>query len=277
MKNHTVPIQEVFNNRFFVVPDYQRGYAWEKQQCLDLLEDLELLPEKLQHYTGTFVFHPNGGTVQDEEGETYEGFDIVDGQQRLTSIVILLAVIGNFFELDEANSMLSKGIEKKYIKATRSVDGNPFFKLTLNKDCRDFFQNDILGEPGVAGRTILSHHRLAEAKETFEAFLHQKKKSLDIQFFPWLKDFRSKIVNRLRVGMHKVDSSAEVGVIFEVMNNRGKDLTELEKVKNYFLYLTTKIAFEKEDGKELIDGLVDKINSTWSSRRDFCFVTSCEI
>ena len=60
------------------------------------------------------------------------------------------------------------------------------------------------------------------------------------------------------MGIYIVDQAAEVGVIFEVMNNRGKELTELEKVKNYLLYLTTKITIETSNE------LASLINTTWS-------------
>jgi hypothetical protein len=56
MKN-VLSIQELFTGRLFRVPDYQRGYAWEKQHLTDFLEDLELLPTGKNHYTGTIVLH----------------------------------------------------------------------------------------------------------------------------------------------------------------------------------------------------------------------------
>ena len=46
-------ISEIFANQVFRVPDYQRGYSWEEKQWNDLVEDLELLPEGRNHFTGT--------------------------------------------------------------------------------------------------------------------------------------------------------------------------------------------------------------------------------
>ena len=258
METKDYSIQEFFEGRFFNIPDYQRGYAWEKEHCLDLLNDLELLPPKFDHYTGTVVLHANGEPIFDNEGSKYSGYDIVDGQQRITSIVILLQAIQSKFQKKREYETLAIGIKKKFLYATRLSDGNPFYKHSLNADCKEFFKTDILGIPGVIGQTIKSHQRLATAKTVFNTFIDTKEEELNICFYPWLIDFYNKIIQNLKVGIYIVKSTAEVGVIFEVMNNRGKDLTELEKVKNYLLYLTTKITVETS--KEL----ADLINNTWS-------------
>lgn len=53
--DHLQSVQYIFSDRLFRIPDYQRGYAWEEQQWRDLLEDLELLPDESDHFTGTLV------------------------------------------------------------------------------------------------------------------------------------------------------------------------------------------------------------------------------
>lgn len=259
MDNYTHSLETIFSNKCFRVPDYQRGYAWGKEQCKDLLEDLELLQEDFDHYTGTLVFHKNGETAQDDEGGTYAGYDIVDGQQRITSLVILLSVIKASFADSQNYERLASGIGKKYLFTKRLIDGNNFYKLTLNDDCKEFFKTNILGRAGVTGKTIRSHERLSQAKTIFEEYLSGKKKAYGDTYYDWLLTLYKKITTQLKMGMYIVNNEAEVGVIFEVMNNRGKDLTELEKVKNYLLYLTTKINLSTKDK------LSAKINSTWSN------------
>lgn len=258
MEKNVYAIEEIFAGRFFAVPDYQRGYAWEKANCLDLLDDLEELPPGFNHYTGTVVFHRNDKDLLDNEGTQTFGYDIVDGQQRITSIVILLHTIQRRFAMVPAYYSLAAGIEKKFLKSVRLSDQSDFYKLTLNQDCRDFFQTDILGTAGVTGAVVRSHERLAVAKETFNNYINTKNDELLDGFYSWLIEFYNKVVQRLKVGIYEVDQAAEVGVIFEVMNNRGKDLTELEKVKNYLLYLTTKLTVDTASE------LAKNINRTWS-------------
>ena len=84
-------LQSVFKQRAFIVPNFQRSYAWGDDHRLDLLNDLEDLkcvdPQKL-HYTGTLVLHKGKNQPQQLHGELIDVFNIVDGQQRITTLVI---------------------------------------------------------------------------------------------------------------------------------------------------------------------------------------------
>ena len=91
-------INHIFTDKIFYIPDFQCGFAWEKQQYQNLLDDLELLrPETGRHYTGTLVVGSLDGYKSkpfiDTNMQEYKSFDIIDGQQRLTTIVILLKAI----------------------------------------------------------------------------------------------------------------------------------------------------------------------------------------
>lgn len=258
MEKNDYSIEELFAGKFFNIPDYQRGYSWDKEHCLDLLSDIELLPNDFDHYTGTVVLHSNGLEILDNEGSKYKGFDIVDGQQRITSIVILLNAIQSKFNKDGKYQTLAAGISKKFISSIRLSDNNLFYKLSLNADCKTFFITDVLNKAGVTGQTIKSHQRLSNAKIVFNKYLDEKEYEFKGDFYNWLISFYNKIIQKLKVSIYIVNSAAEVGVIFEVMNNRGKDLTELEKVKNYLLYLTTKIVVETREE------LAKSINEVWS-------------
>ena len=128
--NNTQSLQELFNNRVFRVPDYQRGYAWEKQQVKEFLDDLELLLSSARrHYTGTIVlYQPTPATEKpDNEGKRYVEMDVVDGQQRLTTILLLLNEISSALSVYEGSSVLARGIRKNYVEAT-SLDGQPLYK-----------------------------------------------------------------------------------------------------------------------------------------------------
>ena len=70
--NNTLSLQDLFHNRVFRVPDYQRGYAWEEQQVGEFLDDLSLLTSSRRHYTGTVVLYqpesPSAIAKTDNEG-----------------------------------------------------------------------------------------------------------------------------------------------------------------------------------------------------------------
>jgi uncharacterized protein with ParB-like and HNH nuclease domain len=259
MIKNVFSIEELFAGRIFSIPDYQRGYAWEESHCMELLDDLELLGPKQNHYTGTIILDPKNDTIIDFEGSSFKKYDIVDGQQRLTSLIILLKVIQSSLAEMNHKSDLAKGIEKKYLRSLGLNDNYPFYKLSLNSDCNDFFMKTILGKTSIAGKTLLSHERLSNAKNIYSKYFTQKQTILKDNYLVWLHELYSKITQQIKVGIYEVDDSSEVGVIFEVTNNRGKNLTELEKVKNYLMYLSSKLSMESKNE------LIQIINKTWSN------------
>jgi uncharacterized protein with ParB-like and HNH nuclease domain len=249
-------LQDLFNNAVFKIPDYQRGYSWENQHRLDLLEDLELLNNK-GHYTGTIVLKERD-TVKGL-GKTYTRYDIVDGQQRFTTILILLdTIIKELKKLDEEeSSAVAEGIHSIYIK-DKGPDASEIYKLELDRENDKFFREAIIEEfPGIK-KTIKSHHNLFKAKSQFKTYLREKSESEE-NYLGFLNSLADKLTQSLIFTLYEVEDDAEVGVIFEVMNDRGKPLSELEKVKNYLIYLTSKVTEDPESSKKM----VASINTYW--------------
>ncbi len=258
--NNTKSLEELFNNRIFRVPDYQRGYAWEWQQVEEFLADLELLSPNRRHYTGTIVLHQPEDTIgksdSDNEGTNYAKWHIVDGQQRFTTIVLLLNEISRALSKYESSHDLAQGIKKKYVEAT-DLDGLPLHKLSLNEDTDDFFKKSILPEsPSIAGPQVESAQRLLNAKEQIAEHLCEKEGSEQS-----LRGLYRKVTTRLHFNLYEVEKEAEVGVIFEVMNSRGKPLTELEKVKNYLLYAASSFEDVTPDNR---DKFASSVNQAWA-------------
>ena len=250
---------QLFEGKLYRIPDYQRGYAWEKPQLDDFLEDLELLPaDRGRHYTGTVVLHRrNDDLVRDKRGSSYEVFDVVDGQQRLTTIVVLLdAVRRELAGLGQDD--LAQGIMDRFVAVIDRND-QPLPKLKLNSDCQAFFFDSILSDgPAFGEAPIRSHRNLSNAKKHFLSFLQEKGKSLGSGYPLWLEELRHKICDQLVISLHEIQEDADAGVIFEVMNNRGKPITEFEKAKNYLLYLSSKLELEAKTDLPL------QVNKTWT-------------
>lgn len=237
-------ISQIFADSIFFVPDYQRGYAWEERQWNDLLEDIELLPEGRSHFTGTLVLRPrnySAGKILDKFMHAYQPFDIIDGQQRLTSIVILLkAIHTEMSNLQEFDGLRAR-LQETYLYGIDRND-QPFTKLTLNADSHEFFANHILGlHPGIGVPTIRSHERLLGAQQHFTAYLSRQRDELGDGFAEWLQRMYARVILQLNLIVYPVDDELDAGTIFETMNDRGKPLTEFEKVKNYLLYLSGKL------------------------------------
>src|SRR4051794_16656682 len=94
--NQEVRLPAVLSGRLLTIPDYQRPYAWGPKQLNDLWEDLDLLGRTGNHYAGTLVLRAvragNGQPSSElaDDGATLSWFEVVDGQQRLTTCLLLL-------------------------------------------------------------------------------------------------------------------------------------------------------------------------------------------
>jgi len=249
-------VEQLFSGRLFVVPDYQRGYSWEILQLKEFIEDVELLPPGKEHYTGTVILHSQEASLRDAHGKGYAVVDIVDGQQRLITIVLLLNAIQRAAVETPQLSKLGAGIGSMYVQEEDQV-GQPLFKLRLNRDSNSFWIDSVLSEtPNPAGPRILSHRRLLDAKNYFQTYLQQKSAELAAEYPAWLRELHDKLTHRLRLSLYTVGDESDVGVVFEVTNDRGKPLTELEKVKNYLLYVAAKLDLEEHD-------LTVTVNDAW--------------
>lgn len=259
--DNLLEVGKVFSERLFCVPDYQRGYAWEERQCKDFVEDLELLPPNKRHFLGLLIVYPHregNSRIVGEKGNPRTLVDVVDGQQRLTTIVLYLNALRQEMAEFEGLTNLALGLQENYL-TMRDLNEQPVPILTLNRDTHTFFRDSVLNpDQSIMGPTIRSHRLLADASRFFKEYLARKREELDADFPGWLKDEYLKIGSQLTLVLYAVDDEADAGVVFETMNNRGKELTELEKVKNYLLYLAGKLELPT------VHDLVNDVNETWT-------------
>ena len=255
-------LYDVFRTSVFLIPDYQRGYSWGERQWNDLLEDLELLPPERTHFFGTLVLRDTGKRLEDEKDNEFKVFEIIDGQQRLTTSVIFLSVI--YQEMKKRSKHFNKqpdGLRENFLSYT-DHNTSPCPKLILNEDCRDYFQTNILGfDSGIIPQNpeIRSHRLIQGAKQHLESYLAALEKVGEAAYIKQLETLYDKIKKGLQLVVYEVDAEMDAaGLIFERMNDRGKGLTELELVKNYILYLSSILVLETDHR------LRDVINDTWT-------------
>jgi hypothetical protein len=147
---------------------------------------------------------------------------------------------------NETASTLGEGIKRSYIAAAE-MNGQPLYKLALNSDCDHYFKTVTISDsPGPEGPQISSERRLRQARTELAAYLTVHTADSSANALRWLTDLYRKVTNQLKVTLYTVEDAGDVGVIFEVMNNRGKDLSELDKVKNYLLYAASRLSLKHD-------------------------------
>lgn len=251
----------VTGRRKFEIPDYQRNYSWEQDQRKDLWRDLHNnLNSDKTHYFGTFLLREKRNNI----------FDIIDGQQRITSILILLNELTEIWK--EYDQEAAEDTRRWYI-ADR--DG---YKLSLMGEDERFFKDYVLGgiesgeNPGSYPEQTdtPSQQRLKDAKKFFNRKLKEKREEVG-DFKAYCERLKSKI-EELDLMVYPVESESDAVRIFEVVNDRGRHLTELEKTKSFLMHQLYLNISEEDEGllKERLEqvrdhfgeiyNLIDKIN-----------------
>lgn len=247
-------LAKLFSGKIFRIPDYQRGYAWEKKQWQDLIDDIDALvtDESVKsHYTGTVVtYSPKDFQQQIYDRKTVEVLDIVDGQQRLTSVCLYLSVI--------IRALVANG-ESEYEKDTPDfLFHDRTCRLTLNNSTEDLFYHLLKNGTPRSEVTTPHQKRLLLAFKKFTEHIQKQLEDND-RGIEYLKQIFTAITGKLVFTYYTIEEECELGMTFELMNSRGKRLSVLELLKNYLMYWISRNGTSEEK-----DSLTKTINTAWS-------------
>lgn len=243
MESGRKSLSEVFTgDKFFSIPYYQRAYAWEDKQLKDFFEDFNTKYAD-NYYYGTVLLH------ELKKKGRYEYFDIVDGQQRLTTLIIFVSCIVKRMEDLQYSDEDCDDLKRKFIK---TKDGN--FILKIQSEDNDFFDTYVLGSESNPVINNPSQSKLLNAKNKFNNWLQKcEKEQVDA--------FIEKIYST-NLLVYLIMSNIESAMIFETTNDRGKPLTNLEKTKSYLMYKSCVLT---EDASQLIETIQSRFNEIYRS------------
>ncbi|SDR90573.1 Protein of unknown function [Formosa sp. Hel1_31_208] len=275
-------LNKIFKDGIFKIPDYQRGYAWSTKQLKDFWEDIINLPDNKMHYTGVLTlkrveehiwrnWNDEGWLIRDRD---YTPYHIVDGQQRLTTVVIfiqaLIEVVTSLPENKDKNdsdiylgSFSIKQIKETYLvisKPPQFIINTYMFSYEVDNPSFKYLKHKILNEPsgGEIGETFYTLN-LENAKVFFKDNLKHVLEEYGIEE---IESLYRKVTQNLKFNKYEIGDDFDVYVAFETMNNRGKQLSNLELLKNRLIYLTT--LYDKSELKnDDRNALREKINDAW--------------
>ncbi len=225
----------VIEKGVFEIPSYQRGYAWQMKQLEDFWNDLEHVSklENKFHYMHSLTLRKSDDDFGDID------FEIIDGQQRLATSLILLGLLAKTTKNENYSLANLKSI------------------LPYN-----FYYHDI----GEAFRAITEEEYLEKFKTSFyaknliSAYEFFKEKTSNITN-PTLNKLLDALTKKMLFSVVELnDDRIDPFSSFETINNRGKDLSTLELFKNRLHFVAHKICDEKEE----LENLQKKINDTYA-------------
>lgn len=268
MKTELLTLSKIFSESLYRIPDYQRGYSWEKEQINDFWLDLEQLSQGTKHYTGVITLEEVDEAIWKTwlddlwiiESRSFQPFYVVDGQQRLTTVIILIqSILERCTSLNHLNFTPIADIRRRYIFDSKPEDLARSYLFGYEKDnpSYEFLKRKIFLEESdihhPKEETIYTKNLLF-AKEFFANKLNEMDdKSVEILY--------TKVTQQLVFNAYEISSDIDVFVAFETMNNRGKLLSTLELLKNRLIFLSTKLPVPH--GAD--DKLRRAINDAWKS------------
>ncbi len=225
----------VIEKGVFEIPSYQRGYAWQKGQLEDFWNDLEHVSK-----LGNQFHYMHSLTLRELENEFEDSaFEIIDGQQRLATSLILLGLLAKITQNKDPKYSL---INLEPVLSYKYYGLNEAFRAIMEeeKDLERF-------------QTSFYAKNLIEAYEFFqEKISDTPMETLEKMFDALIKKMLFSVVE---LNDNRIDPFSS----FETINNRGKDLSTLELLKNRLHFVAHKICDEGD-----LENLQQEINDTYT-------------
>ena len=226
-------IMELLENseKVFIIPPFQRNYEWEEIQCKELFEDIKLIAndKNKRHYLGNVVFYIN------EENDLGEEYILIDGQQRVTTILIFLCALR---DCDE-NGKLPKNIYRNYLE--HGIENSKFkTKLKQTLYDQDAFSALVLKESFDKNNKIFRNYDYFK-----ELIKDEELKTPLTKLYKALKKIEIASIELVTKQLEAKDDLETVQRIFEKINSTGKPLTKGDLIRN-FLLLTKNLQEQEE-------------------------------
>ena len=265
-------IKKIFSDEFvFTIPLYQRSYAWTTEEAGTLLEDLlAAMGESKQDAEETPPYFL--GSIVLTKSDKPEA-EVIDGQQRLTTITILLAALRASIRTEKAHDLNHFLYEKANVFARTPSR----YRLTLRKRDAEFFQHYIQAEGGIESLKELPITSFSESQRNIndnaQAFL-QRLQTITEQERIRLGEFLVSNCFMVVISTADFDTSYR---IFSVLNNRGRNLSPADILKAQIIgdipadeqeeYTNKWEEIEVVLGNEDFENLLSLIRVLWADAR----------
>lgn len=254
-------IGQVLTAGYYKIPRFQRPYSWDQSNVEDFWTDI--LESPLNYFIGSMVVYPSGSS-----GDTY---GLVDGQQRLTTITILLAALRNELNRVGGNNEatgLQTMIERVDLQAQRRF-------VLQTETSYPYLQAAIQSEPGTARQGAPAGAEEQALKRAFDLFSLRVRgltdaieKDLEIQnderisrSVEKLRELRNKVLG-LSLVLIEVDDEDDATAIFQTLNSRGKDLEVADLAKSHVLSLLKSTNVDLDQSRDAWNSMIDSFDKS---------------
>lgn len=218
----------ISDRKTFIIPVYQRNYDWLKANCKQLFDDVEFIAKNGgEHFIGTFVYK------REPSASTFQEFVIIDGQQRITSIILFTKALHDLTDDEDLKDSIREKFIKHHngtLKGKCKLRPTEYDRITFEKLMRDeFFDENNFSEQEKSSALYVNYR-----------FFHEKVSASEKS----LQDLHEAIC-RLRIVSISLESE-KPQEIFESLNSTGLNLAKADLIRNFLLMQVVETRVQKD-------------------------------
>lgn len=225
-------IESLLDSGYFHIPRFQRPYSWEDEHVVEFWNDI-ISSKSDDYFIGSMVVFR----------KAKQKFGVVDGQQRLTTITILLCVLRDKF-LELGSKDFANGLHQLIERKDRSNKSQYVLKTETSFPYFQEYIQKFNEEPDAEGNSLPEEKNLLNAHKKFKGLVNSVTEAVESdasipepkkneQKISKLIGLRNSVLN-LKIIFVTLENEDDAYIIFETLNTRGKDLTLTDLVKNHF-------------------------------------------
>jgi len=240
VKADKINLGKLFQDYWFLIPEYQRPYVWEKDNVSALLEDLWFAYENNredEYFIGALVLKKISESSFDE-------YEVLDGQQRLTTLALMLRILEDKSTDDSTKEAIKESLYQK-AKPVKRIPERPRIVYKIRGNTDKFLREFILNGSIIQDNKDISIKNLINAINTIKNFFDDKNDKID--------DFIDFLFNNIVFIYLSTENREDAFRLFTIINNRGVPLTNADILKAINIG-----EIEKAENKELAEEYAKK-------------------
>jgi uncharacterized protein with ParB-like and HNH nuclease domain len=251
----------LFADYAYKIPRYQRPYTWDDDQVSEFWNDL--MSDEGSSFLGSLIFN-------NENFEETRSIDIIDGQQRLLTITIFVAVLRDIAkEIDKSKGEL---YQRKDLAFEDRITGKQTYRITPGDQTREYFEKNVQDLNANIMESTPSNEEQKKIKKNYMFFYEKvtdelKKYINKDDQLNYLNNLRDRIGNLSVISIQIVNED-EAYEIFETTNARGVDLSVADLLKN-FIFKKLPPSEDKDSARDRWQMIIDLVEETSTEMRRF--------
>ncbi len=236
IKSEKILVKDIFSTMWFRIPEYQRPYIWSKDEVNELLDDLAFAQREKpdqEYFLGSFVFQSKHADAA--QGQEFNENDLLDGQQRMTTLLMLFACIRDLSDSDKVRPSCHKSIFQKGDEIDE-IPERTRIVFAIRQAVQDFVDEFVKADGGTNREKDLEQIATCSDDRSIpnmaRAILEIRRYLMDPEKAISLEDFLRFLRNRVLLIYVATEDLDDAFRLFTILNDRGVPLRNSDILKS---------------------------------------------